>query len=113
MAVAVTTSAPFGLMPVDGVIAALRGVCQDFAVSSSRCAGCVARRRGNVSGWMFEADRDGPVDGHAWAEVDIPGVGRVEEDPTHVGEASDAMCASQADETRSDVVPIMGRASAG
>ena len=52
-------------------------------MSLSRCAGCVAWRR-YVSGWMFEADRDGPVESHAWAEVNVPGIGWVEEDPTHV-----------------------------
>lgn len=93
---------------VDGVIAAGRGVCQDFAhvfVALCRLHGVAARY---VSGWMFEADRDGPVESHAWAEVNIPGVGWVEEDPTHVGEVSDRYVRIACGRDYLDVVPIKG-----
>ena len=93
---------------VDGVIAAGRGVCQDFAhvfVALCRLHGVAARY---VSGWMFEADRDGPVESHAWAEANIPGVGWVEEDPTHVGEVSDRYVRIACGRDYLDVVPIKG-----
>ncbi len=93
---------------VDGVIAAGRGVCQDFAhvfVALCRLRGVAARY---VSGWMFEADRDGPVESHAWAEVNVPGIGWVEEDPTHVGEVSDRYVRIACGRDYSDVVPIKG-----
>ena len=76
-------------------------------MSLSRCAGCVAWRR-YVSGWMFEADRDGPVESHAWAEVNAPGIGWVEEDPTQVGEVSDRYVRIACGRDYSDVVPIKG-----
>ena len=90
------------------MIAAGRGVCQDFAhvfVALCRLHGVAARY---VSGWMFEADRDGPVESHAWAEVNIPGVGWVEEDPTHVGEVSDRYVRIACGRDYLDVVPIKG-----
>ena len=93
---------------VDGVIEAGRGVCQDFAhvfVALCRLHGVAARY---VSGWMFETDRDGPVESHAWAEVNIPGVGWVEEDPTHVGEVSDRYVRIACGRDYLDVVPIKG-----
>ena len=93
---------------VDGVIASERGVCQDFAhvfIALCRLRGVAARY---VSGWMFEADRDGPVESHAWAEVNVPGIGWVEEDPTHVGEVSDRYVRIACGRDYSDVVPIKG-----
>ena len=93
---------------VDDVIAAGRGVCQDFAhvfVALCRMHGVAARY---VSGWLFESDREGPVESHAWAEVNIPGVGWVEEDPTHVGEVSDRYVRIGCGRDYADVVPIKG-----
>jgi transglutaminase-like putative cysteine protease len=93
---------------VDGVIAAGRGVCQDFAhvfVALCRLRGLAARY---VSGWMFEDDRSGPVESHAWAEVNIPGIGWVEEDPTHPGEVSDGYVRIGCGRDYADVVPIKG-----
>ena len=57
---------------------------------------------------MFEADRDGPVESHAWAEVNVPGIGWVEEDPTQVGEVSDRYVRIACGRDYSDVVPIKG-----
>ena len=93
---------------VDGVIGAGRGVCQDFAhvfVALCRLNGVAARY---VSGWMFESDREAPVESHAWAEVHIPGIGWVEEDPTHVGEVSDRYVRIACGRDYADVVPIKG-----
>ncbi len=93
---------------VDGVIASGRGVCQDFAhvfIALCRLNGVAARY---VSGWMYEAAREGPVESHAWAEINIPGVGWVEEDPTHVGEVSDRYVRIACGRDYADVVPIKG-----
>jgi transglutaminase-like putative cysteine protease len=93
---------------VDDVIAAGRGVCQDFAhvfVALCRMRGVAARY---VSGWLFEPDRDGPVESHAWAEVFVPGVGWIEEDPTHAGPVDDRYIRIAAGRDYADVVPIKG-----
>lgn len=93
---------------VDDVIAAGRGVCQDFAhvfVALCRMHGVAARY---VSGWLFEVEREGPVESHAWAEVNVPGVGWVEEDPTHVGEVSDRYVRIGCGRDYADVVPVKG-----
>jgi transglutaminase-like putative cysteine protease len=93
---------------VDGVITAGRGVCQDFAhvyLALCRQNGLAARY---VSGWLFEPDHEGPVESHAWVEVNIPGLGWVEEDPTHPGGVSDRYVRIGCGRDYSDVVPIKG-----
>ena len=93
---------------VDGVIAAGRGVCQDFAnvfLAVCRQRGVAARY---VSGWLYELDRDGPVESHAWVEVQVPGVGWVENDPTHPGEVGDRHVRIAVGRDYGDVVPVKG-----
>lgn len=93
---------------VDDVIRAGRGVCQDFAhvfVALCRMRGVAARY---VSGWLFEPDRGGPVESHAWAELWVPGLGWVEADPTHVGPVDDRYVRIAAGRDYADVVPIKG-----
>jgi len=93
---------------VDGVIAAGRGVCQDFTnvfLAVCRQRGVAARY---VSGWLYEPDRAGPVESHAWVEVQVPGAGWVEEDPTHPGEVGDRHVRIAVGRDYGDVVPIKG-----
>ena len=94
--------------PVEGVIAAGRGVCQDFAnvfLAVCRQRGVAARY---VSGWLYEPDREGPVESHAWVEVHVPGAGWVEEDPTHPGGVGDRHVRIAVGRDYGDVVPIKG-----
>jgi len=93
---------------VDGVLAAGRGVCQDFAnvfLAVCRQRGVAARY---VSGWLYEPDREGPVESHAWVEVLVPGAGWVEEDPTHPGEVGDRHVRIAVGRDYGDVVPVKG-----
>ena len=93
---------------VDGVIAAGHGVCQDFAhvfVALCRLRGVAAKY---VSGWLFEPDRGGPVESHAWTAVQVPGVGWVEQDPTHPGEVGERYVRIAVGRDYADVVPIRG-----
>ena len=93
---------------VDGALAAGRGVCQDFAnvfLAVCRQRGVAARY---VSGWLYEPDREGPVESHAWVEVLVPGAGWVEEDPTHPGEVGDRHVRIAVGRDYGDVVPVRG-----
>lgn len=93
---------------VDGVIGAGRGVCQDFAhvyVAFCRLRGVAAKY---VSGWLYEPDRAGPVESHAWAAVQVPGAGWVEQDPTHPGAVGDRYIRIAVGRDYADVVPIKG-----
>ncbi len=93
---------------VDGVIGAGRGVCQDFAhlyIALCRARGVAARY---VSGWLYEPSREGPVESHAWAEVQVPGLGWVEQDPTHPGTVGDRHVRIACGRDYADVVPIKG-----
>lgn len=69
--------------PVDQVVRAGHGVCQDMAhlfIALCRRQGVPARY---ISGWMHQAGRDEPSESHAWCEAWIPGSGWTEFDPTH------------------------------
>lgn len=69
--------------PVERVVQARRGVCQDMAhlfIALCRRRGAPARY---VSGWLHQAGRDEPGESHAWAEAWVPGAGWTEFDPTH------------------------------
>lgn len=69
--------------PVEEVVRVGHGVCQDMA----HLMIAVARRRGvaarYVSGWLNLPGRDEPGESHAWVELNVPGLGWVEFDPTH------------------------------
>lgn len=69
--------------PVEQVVRAGHGVCQDMAhlfIALCRRQGVPARY---ISGWMHQAGRDEPSESHAWCEAWIPGIGWTEFDPTH------------------------------
>lgn len=69
--------------PVERVVQARRGVCQDMAhlfIALCRRRGVPARY---VSGWLYVPGRDEPSESHAWTEAWVPGGGWIEFDPTH------------------------------
>jgi transglutaminase-like putative cysteine protease len=69
--------------PALAVLAARRGVCQDFAhlfVAAMRALGNPARY---VSGYYLRTDTDDQAAGHAWAEAHIDGLGWVSFDPAN------------------------------
>jgi transglutaminase-like putative cysteine protease len=71
--------------PVEEVVHARRGVCQDMAhvmISICRCHGVPARY---VSGWLHQPGHDGPAESHAWVEAYVGDAGWIELDPTHPG----------------------------
>lgn len=69
--------------PVEEVVRVGHGVCQDMA----HLMIAIARRRGvaarYVSGWLHLSGQDEPGESHAWVELNLPGLGWVEFDPTH------------------------------
>ena len=71
--------------PVEEVVHARRGVCQDMA----HLAIAICRHRGvparYVSGWLHQPGHDGPAESHAWLEAHVGDAGWVELDPTHPG----------------------------
>lgn len=79
-------------VPVERVLEARSGVCQDFAhlmIAAARVVGLPARY---VSGYFFTADEstgaevvgdEVEVETHAWVEVALPGLGWVAFDPTN------------------------------
>jgi transglutaminase-like putative cysteine protease len=73
--------------PIDEALAALKGVCQDFAhifIALARVLGIPARY---VSGYLHHRDEDHDRSAedatHAWAEALLPGLGWVGFDPTN------------------------------
>ncbi len=69
--------------PVERVVEARRGVCQDMAhlfIALCRRRGVPARY---LSGWLHQAGRELPGESHAWAEAHLPGGEWFEFDPTH------------------------------
>lgn len=71
--------------PVEEVVHARRGVCQDMA----HLAIAICRHRGvparYVSGWLHQPGHDGPAESHAWLEAYLGEGGWLEMDPTHPG----------------------------
>ncbi len=94
--------------PVEEVVRAGHGVCQDMA----HLMIAVARRRGvaarYVSGWLHLAGHDGPGESHAWVELAIPGLGWVEFDPTHPEPALGDYVRLAAGRDYGDVPPLKG-----
>ncbi len=94
--------------PIEEVVRAGRGVCQDMAHVMIACA----RRRGvaarYVSGWLNLPDHVGPGESHAWAELAIPGLGWVEFDPTHPEPASENYVRLAVGRDYDDVAPLRG-----
>jgi transglutaminase-like putative cysteine protease len=98
--------------PIDDVLKARAGVCQDFAhvmIAICRAWGIPARY---VSGYMFtdrkHGDRSDPDATHAWVEVLLPSLRWIGFDPTNNTEAGErhVICAIGRD--YSDVPPSRG-----
>jgi len=88
-AIAYTPGATTVDTPVEEVVHARRGVCQDMA----HLAIAICRHRGvparYVSGWLHQPGHDGPAESHAWLEAQVGDAGWVEIDPTHPGMSPD------------------------
>ena len=98
--------------PIDDVLAARRGVCQDFAhvmIAICREWGVPARY---VSGYLFTdrkaGDRSDPDATHAWVEVFLPSLRWVGFDPTNNILAGERHIACAVGRDYSDVPPSRG-----
>ena len=98
--------------PIDEVLTAGRGVCQDFAhvmLAVCRSWGVPARY---VSGYLFTdrkaGDRSDPDATHAWVEVFLPSLRWVGFDPTNNIEAGERHIACAVGRDYSDVPPSKG-----
>ena len=98
--------------PIDDVLAARKGVCQDFAhvmIAICRQWGLPARY---VSGYLFTdrkaGDRSDPDATHAWVEVFLPSLRWVGFDPTNNILATERHIACAIGRDYSDVPPSRG-----
>lgn len=94
--------------PVEEVLRARRGVCQDLAhvmIAVCRTRGVAARY---VSGWLHQPDAEGPGESHAWIEALVPGDGWVELDPTHPAPRHERYVRLATGRDYSDVPPLRG-----
>ena len=102
--------------PLDAVLAAGRGVCQDFAhlmIGMLRSVGIPARY---VSGYLFAADETaiGPSDvpvrvqTHAWVDAAIPGHGWLPADPTNAQPVGERHVVIGHGRDYDDVAPVRG-----
>lgn len=98
--------------PIDDVLKARKGVCQDFAhvmIAICRSWGVPARY---VSGYLFtdrkHGDRSDPDATHAWVEVFLPSVRWIGFDPTNNTEATERHVACAVGRDYSDVPPSRG-----
>jgi transglutaminase-like putative cysteine protease len=107
-AIAYTPGATTVDSPVEEVVRVGRGVCQDMAHLMIACA----RRRGvaarYISGWLHLPGLEGPGESHAWAELNVPGLGWVEFDPTHPEPASEHYVRLAVGRDYADVPPLKG-----
>jgi len=97
--------------PVAEVLAARRGVCQDFAnlmIAMCRSRGIPARY---VSGYFFngKTDDNDIEASHAWVEIYIPGYGWKGFDPTHDREIDPRYIKLAVGRDYADVRPVGGR----
>jgi transglutaminase-like putative cysteine protease len=98
--------------PIDDVLKARRGVCQDFAhVMIAICRGWGIPAR-YVSGYLFTdrkaGDRSDPDATHAWVEVFLPSLRWVGFDPTNNIVATERHIACAVGRDYSDVPPSRG-----
>jgi transglutaminase-like putative cysteine protease len=98
--------------PIDDVLQARRGVCQDFAhVMIAICRGWGVPAR-YVSGYLFTdrkaGDRSDPDATHAWVEVFLPSLRWVGFDPTNNIAAGERHIACAVGRDYSDVPPSRG-----
>jgi transglutaminase-like putative cysteine protease len=98
--------------PIDDVLKARAGVCQDFAhvmLAICRSWGLPARY---VSGYLFTdrkgGDRSDPDATHAWVEVFLPSTRWIGFDPTNNTEAGERHIACAVGRDYSDVPPSRG-----
>ncbi|MCR5875924.1 transglutaminase family protein [Phenylobacterium sp. J426] len=98
--------------PIDDVLKARAGVCQDFAhvmLAICRSWGVPARY---VSGYLFTdrkgGDRSDPDATHAWVEVFLPSTRWIGFDPTNNTEAGERHIACAVGRDYSDVPPSRG-----
>jgi transglutaminase-like putative cysteine protease len=98
--------------PIDDVLKARKGVCQDFAhvmIAICRSWGIPARY---VSGYLFtdrkHGDRSDPDATHAWVEVFLPSVRWIGFDPTNNTPATERHVACAMGRDYSDVPPSRG-----
>ena len=98
--------------PIDDVLKARKGVCQDFAhlmIAICRAWGVPARY---VSGYLFTdrkgGDRSDPDATHAWVEVFLPSTRWIGFDPTNNIEAGERHIACAVGRDYSDVPPSRG-----
>jgi transglutaminase-like putative cysteine protease len=98
--------------PIDDVLKARKGVCQDFAhvmIAICRSWGMPARY---VSGYLFtdrkRGDRSDPDASHAWVEVFLPSLRWVGFDPTNNILAGERHIACAVGRDYSDVPPTRG-----
>lgn len=97
--------------PVAEVLAARRGVCQDFAnvmIAMCRSRGIPARY---VSGYFFNGKTDDSEieASHAWVEIYLPGYGWKGFDPTHDREIDPRYIKLAVGRDYADVRPVGGR----
>jgi transglutaminase-like putative cysteine protease len=98
--------------PIDHVLGAGKGVCQDFAhVMLAVCRGWGVPAR-YVSGYLFtnhaEGDRSDPDASHAWVEVFLPTLRWIGFDPTNNIEAGERHVVCAIGRDYSDVPPTRG-----
>jgi transglutaminase-like putative cysteine protease len=98
--------------PIDDVLKARAGVCQDFAhvmIAICRSWGIPARY---VSGYLFtdrkHGDRSDPDATHAWVEVFLPSLRWIGFDPTNNSEATERHLTCAIGRDYSDVPPSRG-----
>lgn len=107
-AIAYTPGATQVDTPIEEVVRVARGVCQDLAhlmIAVCRRRGLAARY---VSGWLHEPGREGPGESHAWMEVQVPGAGWCEMDPTHPEADHEHYVRLAVGRDYSDVPPLRG-----
>ena len=94
--------------PIEDVVRAGAGVCQDMAhlmIALCRRRGMAARY---VSGWLHLPGIERPGESHAWVEAAVPGLGWVELDPTHPDPAHEEYVRLAVGRDYVDVPPLRG-----
>jgi transglutaminase-like putative cysteine protease len=89
-----------------------RGVCQDFAhvaIALAQAAGVPARY---VSGYVKPADQPGTAS-HAWAELFLPGTGRIGLDASHDGPIDERYVRVALGRDYADATPVRGTIRGG
>jgi transglutaminase-like putative cysteine protease len=107
-AIVYTTGATRVDTPIEDVVQAGAGVCQDMAhlmIALCRRRGMAARY---VSGWLHLPGIERPGESHAWVEAAVPGLGWVELDPTHPDPAHEDYVRLAVGRDYADVPPLRG-----